>query len=139
MTRLKDPCPIHLLAPPAILCFTTWIHLRLGCSQANRNMPTEGAEDILTKRFLDLLSNRAHPKTLCPSEVARSFSKSELSDLGVSEWRDLMPDLRDLSFAMRDSGIIEILQRGQIVTAGIEDVRGPIRIRLTLRDGDGRG
>lgn len=77
------------------------------------------------------LSQRAYPKTLCPSEIARSLSSSELQGLGASEWRELMPQLRTMAFEARDRGEIDILQRGQIVglERTIEDVRGPIRIR----------
>ncbi|ETI24806.1 hypothetical protein G647_04176, partial [Cladophialophora carrionii CBS 160.54] len=89
---------------------------------------------LLTERFDDLLSRRAYPKTICPSEVARSLSASELQSLGVGEWRDLMPRLRDLAFELRDGGHVEILQRGEVVgpDRGEMDVRGPIRIRLRL-------
>lgn len=85
----------------------------------------------LDDRFSELLAKRAHPKTLCPSEVARSFSSSELQALEVSSWRELMPQLREMSFQARDRGEIEILQRGELVTTDrpLDDVRGPIRIR----------
>lgn len=88
----------------------------------------------LTNQFTHLLSQRAHPKTLCPSEVARSLSAADLQELGAQEWRDLMPRLRSMAFEARDRGEIEILQRGEVVDAarGIEDVRGPIRIRKCL-------
>ncbi|KAI9875669.1 MAG: hypothetical protein M1823_007425, partial [Watsoniomyces obsoletus] len=62
-----------------------------------------------------LLTKREHPKTLCPSEVARALSNSELQDAGVSTWRELMPNLRTLCFQMRDQGEIEILQKGDVI------------------------
>ncbi|EXJ60361.1 hypothetical protein A1O7_04513, partial [Cladophialophora yegresii CBS 114405] len=87
---------------------------------------------LLTERFEHLLSRRTYPKTICPSEVARSLSSNELHSLGVREWRDLMPRLREMAFELRDSGHVEILQRGDVVDADRKeaDVRGPIRIRL---------
>lgn len=89
------------------------------------------AETTLSTHFTEKLSQRAHPKTLCPSEIARSLSASELQQLGVQEWRDLMPQLRSMAFEARDRGEIEILQRGEVVdeSRGINDVSGPIRIR----------
>jgi len=88
-------------------------------------------ETTLSTRFTQQLSQRAYPKTLCPSEIARSLSAVELQELGVQEWRDLMPRLRSMAFEARDRGEIEILQRGVVVNGacGIDDVHGPIRIR----------
>ncbi|KIV96284.1 hypothetical protein PV10_00167 [Exophiala mesophila] len=92
---------------------------------------TSPTNTILTDRFSQLLQKREHPQTLCPSEVARSFSTSELETLKVASWRDLMPQLRQMSFQARDRGEIEILQRGELVSSDcqLDDVRGPIRIR----------
>ncbi|EXJ88784.1 hypothetical protein A1O3_01848, partial [Capronia epimyces CBS 606.96] len=86
---------------------------------------------ILPNRFHQLLSNRAYPKTVCPSEIARSLSASELHQLGVSAWRELMPQLRRMAFDARDRGELEILQGGRPVSRDTapEDVKGPIRIR----------
>ena len=78
-----------------------------------------------------LLSSRPHPKTICPSEVARSLTTSELEGCGVTTWRDLMPDIRGLLWKMRDKGEVEILQGGQPIpsTLLVEDIKGPIRAR----------
>ncbi|ETN41128.1 uncharacterized protein HMPREF1541_03063 [Cyphellophora europaea CBS 101466] len=96
--------------------------------------PTSTPNEILATRLLSLASKRAHPKTLCPSEVARSFSTIELSSqLDVSAWRDLMPSLRSLCFQMRERGELEILQKGEVLVGddAVEgEVRGPIRVRL---------
>lgn len=93
------------------------------------------SEAVLRTRLQHLASKRAHPKTLCPSEVARSFTSSELhDDLDTASWRDLMPQLRTLCFTLRDEGTLEILQRGEVIDGGSgeEDVAGPIRIRIRL-------
>ena len=89
------------------------------------------AQDMLSSRFTLMLSKRSYPKTLCPSEIARSLSASELHELEVSEWRNLMPQLRSMAFEARDRGDIEILQRGQVVDRErvMDNVTGPIRIR----------
>ena len=79
-----------------------------------------------------LLQARASPKTICPSEVARALSTSELQSLDLQEWRDAMPDIRVRVWAMREQGIVEILQKGEILDEDVSlaEVRGPIRIRL---------
>ena len=92
-------------------------------------------DNSAVKFHLDrLLSARPHPKTICPSEVARSLSISELEGCGVLTWRDLMPDIRGLLWIMRDKGEVEILQGGQKIpsTLSVEDVKGPIRARKRL-------
>lgn len=82
-----------------------------------------------------LLSKRVHPKTLCPSEVARALSNSELEEAGVSSWREIMPALRSLCFQLRDDGEIEILQKGHVLpdTQAAGETTGPIRIRKKSR------
>ena len=61
------------------------------------------------------------PQTFCPSEAARALAK---------DWRPLMPQLRDIAFALQDRGELEILQNGQRVTSGC---KGPIRIRAPAK------
>ena len=78
-----------------------------------------------------LLQQRAHPKTICPSEAARALSSTELVQIGANSWRDLMPAIRQEVFRMRDNGELEILQKGQVLgdELGYEDISGPIRLR----------
>ena len=86
----------------------------------------------ILKPHLDLLlSSRQYPKTICPSEVPRSLSASELRNCGASHWRDLMPDIRQILWDMRDEGEVEILQGGSPLSGdvSVEDVKGPIRAR----------
>ncbi|KAI9833627.1 MAG: hypothetical protein M1819_003580 [Sarea resinae] len=87
--------------------------------------------EILTDRLHRFLSAREPPKTFCPSEVARSLSAAELKELGVEEWRDLMPKIRELAWELRDAGEAEILQKGEPLDDGVTicDIKGPIRIR----------
>jgi len=93
-------------------------------------MPTP--PDPLHAHLTRLLGARAYPKTICPSEVARALSASELQALDASEWRDVMPAIREAVWEMRDRGEVEIMQRGEVVGSevGLEDVKGPIRVRL---------
>lgn len=89
----------------------------------------------LQSHLLRLLSNRAFPKTICPSEACRALSKGELQKLVATGWRDLMPACRDIVWELRDSGAVEILQKGQVLgnDVKIEDVSGPIRIRKSAQ------
>ncbi len=97
-------------------------------------MSTSTREELLQSHLNRLLQNRAYPKTICPSEVPRALTAGDLDGAGVSNWRDLMSDVRKLVWQMRDRGEIEILQGGEIMedTTSLEDVRGPIRIRKKL-------
>ena len=92
--------------------------------------------EIVLDHLQSLLSKRAHPKTLCPSEAARALSNTELRDSGAQTWRDLMPMLRILCFQLRDDGEVEILQRGHVIplSTALEDVSGPIRVRNAGQD-----
>lgn len=88
-------------------------------------------DSILKPHLERLLLNRESPKTICPSEVARGLSTSELKELGVTNWRDLMPVIRDLLWTKRVAGEVEILQHGEVLENinSIEDIKGPIRAR----------
>ncbi|KAH7053152.1 hypothetical protein B0J12DRAFT_658863 [Macrophomina phaseolina] len=91
---------------------------------------------LLRTRLAALLDQRRYPKTICPSELARSLSAQELQDLGAREWRDLMPAIRALVFEARATGEVEILQRGAVIAPNVsaEQVRGPLRVRRTQQD-----
>lgn len=90
------------------------------------------SNDLLQDRLDRLLHARSFPKTICPSEVARSFTASELAELGVDHWRQLMGPVQALAWSQRADGHIEILQHGQVLPAESEQdqIRGPIRLRL---------
>lgn len=92
-----------------------------------------GQVDILMPIIERLLSSREYPKTICPSEVPRALTGSQLKALGASEWRELMPQVREILWDMRQRGQVEILQKGSLVPDGIalEDLKGPIRARMT--------
>jgi hypothetical protein len=83
------------------------------------------------------LTTRHPPKTFCPSEVARALSAEELSELGFETWRDAMPEVRGLVYALRDDGGCEVLQKGQVIIEAESDVTGPIRVRRVSESGDG--
>ena len=90
-------------------------------------------EDLIKMHLRLKLASRPHPKTICPSEVPRAFSRSELQATGVSDWRDLMPEVRKALWDMLDRGEVEILQGGVPLSSDIrlDQVKGPIRARKT--------
>lgn len=90
-----------------------------------------GVGGVLKPHIDSLLSSREYPKTICPSEVPRALTAAELRACGTSDWRGLMPAVRELLWNMQEKGEVEILQKGSLVPQGIElgDVKGPIRAR----------
>lgn len=86
---------------------------------------------IILQHARRLLSTRDYPKTICPSEVARALSSTELSVLDVPDWRATMDPIRQLVWEMHEAGEVEVLQKGEVVDAErLEDIRGPIRVRM---------
>lgn len=87
--------------------------------------------DALMPHIDRLLSSREYPKTICPSEIPRALTAAELKACGASDWRSLMPAVRDILWSMREKGKVEILQRGSLLPQDIDlsDVSGPIRAR----------
>jgi len=93
------------------------------------------SREVIRAHLDRLLAAREPPKTICPSEVARALSASELEAAGVDAWRDLMPTIRSMVAQMRDNGEVTVLQRGQTLRGdlgeGLSNVTGPIRVRTT--------
>ena len=98
---------------------------------ASMTPSTASQHELLTFHLDRLLSSREYPKTICPSEVPRALSTSELKAIGVTDWRDLMPEVREMLWHMRQSGQVEILQKGSLVPEDIDlpSIKGPIRAR----------
>ncbi|WP_156765915.1 DUF3253 domain-containing protein [Mycobacterium sp. E342] len=69
-----------------------------------------------------LAQHRGAQSSICPSDAARA--------VGGENWRELMPDARDLACQLARSGCVEITQRGAVVDPDA-DWPGPIRIRTT--------
>lgn len=87
--------------------------------------------DILLKHINRLLSSREFPKTICPSEVARALSTSELEALHAHDWRATMDDVRSIVWELREAGEVEIMQKGQALDVeSLADIKGPIRVRM---------
>lgn len=81
------------------------------------------------------LTTREPPKTFCPSEVARALSREELEAENATEWRDLMPRIREIVWSLREQGKLEVLQKGEILGPDVTllNLKGPIRVRRTLQ------
>lgn len=89
------------------------------------------SRDVLLPHVERLLSSREYPKTICPSEVPRALTAAEVKSTGSSTWRELMPEVRQILWAMRHRGEVEILQKGSLIPEEVrlEDLKGPIRAR----------
>lgn len=91
---------------------------------------TFATEDV-HRHLVRILEEREYPKTICPSEAARTMSAQQIQASGATTWRDLMPSLRELAFHLRDEGEVEILQKGKVLSpsSSMEETSGPIRLR----------
>lgn len=81
--------------------------------------PDAELDDSLEAAILELLRERDKGKTICPSEAARAVS---------DEWRPLMDRTRSAAQRLVARGVIDIVQKGEVVT--LATARGPIRLRL---------
>lgn len=73
--------------------------------------------------ILRLLAKRAATSSICPSDAARALCANE------KQWRELMPQVRRVAYAMAERGEIEVTQGGVAVTLKAAPI-GPIRLRL---------
>ena len=71
--------------------------------------------------ILSLLAKREPGKTICPSDAARALG-------GDEGFRPFMQPVRDAARGLVARGELEVTQRGVVVD--VDDVRGPIRLRL---------
>lgn len=69
--------------------------------------------------IMKLLETR-HPRTICPSEVARRID--------AEDFRSHMPAVREAAARLAKRGRVDVLQKGKKVAAA--EARGPIRLRL---------
>lgn len=90
------------------------------------------AKETIINHLDRLLTSRDYPKTICPSEVARSMSAEELREAEAPHWRDLMPVVRSLVWERKQRGLVQVLQHGEPLgeSVALEDIRGPIRVRI---------
>jgi hypothetical protein len=83
--------------------------------------PTAAERDRRLQATVLALARHRAPKTICPSDVARSA--------GGASWRGLMDDTRQVVRQLAVDGRVEVLQKGETIdpTSGW---KGPVRIRL---------
>ena len=90
-------------------------------------MPADPREPIdaamIRERILALASERGNGKTICPSEVSRSFHGTD-----EKKWRRLMQPVRGAAIALAREGVVVLKRKGRIVDPG--ELRGIYRIGL---------
>lgn len=93
-------------------------------------MSTQDVLDRLKEKLEELLMDR-YPKTICPSEVPRSFDADELNAMGAISWREFMPTMREIVWDMREKREVDVLQKGEVITGyiNLSDIKGPIRVK----------
>jgi Protein of unknown function (DUF3253) len=81
----------------------------------------EPSEDIIRGEILRQLFCGGPGHTICPTDVGRAIA---------DPWREHMDLIRDVANHMAIDGLIEIVQRGEVVDG--EVFSGPVRLRLPL-------
>jgi hypothetical protein len=70
-----------------------------------------------------LAEHRGPDGSTCPSDAARAVAEN---------WRDLMPEAREVARELANDGHVHITQRGEVLDPN-GDWRGPIRVRAARR------
>ena len=78
--------------------------------------------DDIAREIRRLLDARAPADSICPSDVARSLVAHE------SQWRALMPRIRDVARQMAGDGRLVITQQDAVLDPDAP-FRGPVRLR----------
>jgi len=84
-------------------------------------MPEACGPEVIREVILEKVRSRGLQKTICPSEVARSLSPTD--------WRALMPLVREVGCELANNGAIVVTQKGVVVNP--KTARGAIRYRVT--------
>lgn len=95
-----------------------------GCRKRRGSVEREGR--ALEAAILDLLEDRAHGATICPSEAARAID--------LDGWRMLLEPTREAARRLVARGEVVIVQGGRVVDPS--RAKGPIRIRRAERGGN---
>jgi hypothetical protein len=88
--------------------------------QGDEDYPTYA---ILRQRMLDMATQRGVEKTICPSEIAKSFG---------SYWRDLMPRVHQVAEQLCIEGKLSFEKGG--VSYGRDRPSGHYRLRIVPED-----
>jgi Protein of unknown function (DUF3253) len=81
----------------------------------------EPSEDAIRGEILRQLFSGGPGHTICPTDVGRAIA---------DPWREHMDLIRDVANHMAIDGLIEIVQRGQVVDGEVSS--GPVRLRLPI-------
>ena len=95
------------------------------CSDACRRRGVRTVDHEMESAITTLLDDRAGGATICPSEAARFVARTR-GERGDG-WRELMEPARAAARRMVSAGVVEIVQKGQVVDPST--AKGPIRIR----------
>lgn len=96
----------------------SWDDVRY-CSGACRRRGLRPVDAALEAAITELLADRAHDATICPSEAARRVDPDG--------WRDLMEPARAAARRLVTAGQVDITQGGRVVDPST--AKGPIRVR----------
>lgn len=74
----------------------------------------------ISEAILFTTQERGKNKSICPSEIARK--------LYPANWRAHMGDVVDVAIQLHQRGLVEIMQKGEVIQ--VDRIKGPIRIRI---------
>ena len=93
--------------------------------------------DPLAGEILRLVAERGPGKSICPSEVARSFAEERRKPSDPPDlWRKYLPAVRQQAKNLARQGRISILRKGKPVDPTVP-VKGVVRLSLPVDDGSG--
>jgi hypothetical protein len=85
------------------------------------------ADADIRHAILELLSKRSAQSSICPSDAARTLLNEE------TQWRALMPQVREVARQMAREGIVQITQKHSAIDPD-QTIHGPIRIATSNKD-----
>ncbi len=97
-----------------------WSAIRY-CSDGCRRRRASTSDAALEAAIGELLAERAHDASICPSEAARRVAGEE------GDWRALMEPARAAARRLVARGEVEMLQQG--VRVDPSTAKGPVRLR----------
>ncbi len=98
-----------------------WDEVRF-CSEKCRRRKLTASDRALEVAIVELLADRPHGATICPSDAAKAVGGNE-----EKSWRLLMEPARAAARRLVARDMVVITQRGMIVDPST--AKGPIRIR----------
>ena len=93
--------------------------------------------DPLAGEILRLVEQRGPGKSICPSEVARTFAEERRKPSDPPDlWRKYLPAVRQQAKNLARQGRISILRKGKPVDPTVP-VKGVVRLSLPVEDESG--